>query len=280
MKYLKIFFTTLRGMATLLSSLCCLSRFSVVKSVVLEGEEEILDIFAGLDEKQIFLELKNFFVCNIQDFLHLDRVLRRRSTSLSELGQSLLLSSEHSLDVEPLLVELSGIVLTDSFSNVIILCSGVGGIEVFSEVLLEINKIGLANRFGLLDQVVLNILSAVQIVLVGFFVHCHLVISLVVNSFSHELVLLHSDHFLDVLLDQLKQVDVGLLLNILVIGVDLSLKFIFDVEEFTDVFLTDLLQPLVHGTFHFFVVTNLVGVWENTGAHLLGERGESTSWTN
>lgn len=261
-------------------SLCfSISNHSVVgKLVMLESKEEILNIFTRLDEKEIFLELKNFFVGDIQDLRHLDVIFRRSSTSGSKLGQSFLLGSEHSLDVEPLLVVFSGLVLADSFSDVIDIID-VGTVE-FTEVLLEIDWVWLADGLGLLDEVVLDILSAVQVSFVGSLVHGNLVVSLVVDSFSHVLVLLHSNNLLDVLFDELEQVDVSLFLDVLIVRVDLSLELVLDVEQLTNVFLTDFLESLVHVTFNVLFVTNLVGLWEDAGAYLLGKRRECSTWTN
>lgn len=273
----KIFFTNkllYRAVGLFIS----VSNHSVVgKLVMLESKEEILNILTRLDEKEIFLELKNFFVGDIQDLRHLDMVFRRSATSGSKLGQSFLLGSEHSLDVEPLLVVFSGLVLADSFSDVIDIID-VGTVEL-TEELLEIDWVWLANGLGLLDQVVLDILSAVQVSFVGSLVHGDLIVSLVVDSFSHVLVLLHSHNLLDVLLDELEQVDVSLFLDVLIVRVDLSLELVLDVEQLTNVFLTDFLESLVHVTFDVLFVTNLVGLWEDASAHLLGERGEGSTWT-
>lgn len=273
----KIFFTN-KLLYRAVGLFFSVSNHSVVgKLVMLESKEEILNILTRLDEKEIFLELKNFFVGDIQDLRHLDMVFRRSATSGSKLGQSFLLGSEHSLDVEPLLVVFSGLVLADSFSDVIDIID-VGTVEL-TEELLEIDWVWLANGLGLLDQVVLDILSAVQVSFVGSLVHGDLIVSLVVDSFSHVLVLLHSHNLLDVLLDELEQVDVSLFLDVLIVRVDLSLELVLDIEQLTNVFLTDFLESLVHVTFDVLFVTNLVGLWEDASAHLLGERGEGSTWT-
>ena len=247
---------------------------------MLESKEEIFNIFSGLDEKEIFLKFKNLIIGDIKDLGHLNVVLWGGTTSGSQLGESLLLMGEHGLNLKPLFVVDSGLILTDSLGNVIETWVNVGHIEVLSKVFLEVNWVGLANGLSLLDKVILNVLSAVQISFVGLLVHCDLIVSLIVNSFSHVLVLFHSNHFLDVLLNKVEQVNVGLLLDVLIIRVDFSLELVLDVEQLTNVLLTDLLEFLIHVTFNIIVVTDLIGLWKDAGAYLLGQRREGTSGSN
>ena len=184
---------------------------------MLESEEKILNIFSGLNEKEIFLKLKNLIVRNIKNLGHLNVVLGGGTSSSSQLGESLLLMSEHGLDLEPLFVVDSGLILTDSLGDVIETWVNVCGVEVLSEVFLEVNWVRLADSLSLFDKVILNVLSAVQVGFVSLLIHSDLIVSLIVNSFSHVLVLLHSNHFLDILLNEVQQVNVSLLLDVLIV---------------------------------------------------------------
>ena len=108
-------------------------------------------------------------------------------------------------------------------------------VELF-EILVEFLWGRLTNGFGLFHEVIGDLISAKLISCVGLLVQNHLLGILIVDSFSHVLVLFQSDHFLDKPLDNCDQ----LLVNFwLILGGPFG-ELVSLSEQFFNILLSDL----------------------------------------
>ena len=138
-------------------------------------------------------------------------------------------------------------------------------VELF-EILVELLWGRLTNGLSLLHEVIGDLISAKLISSVSLLVQDHLLGILIVDSFSHVLVLFQSDHFLDIPFDNCDQ----LLVNFwLILGGPLG-ELVSLSEQFFNILLSDLSKFLIDFTFHLGFVTISVCVGIARGAYLFG----------
>jgi hypothetical protein len=225
----------------------------------LESKEDILDIFSGIDEEFIFNVL--LLICWCSKF--------REESELISAGISILLGNlkgffllgEFRLKLSIHSVESFSHSLWNLFTDfltVFLLEFNTKLSEEFIEIFLR----WVANGLGLLDKVILNFSFAVDVVLVGFFVHDHLSFLLIEESFSHVFVLFQSHGLLNELLDDFYKFFVGvLLINLSRLSFGFFLKLVFLIEKFFDVLFSDTSQIFIDLGFNLRFITKVVGVW-------------------
>ena len=225
----------------------------------LKSKEDILDIFSGIDEEFIFNVL--LFVCWSRKFREESEFISTGISILLGNFKGFFLLGEFRLKLSVHSVESFSHSLWDlltDFLTVFLLEFNTKLSEEFIEVFLR----WVANSLGLLDKVILNFSFAVDVVLIGFFVHDHLSFLLIEKSFSHVLVLFQSHGFLNELLDDFDKFFVGVLfIDLSGLSFGFFLKLVFLIEKFFDVFLSDSFQIFIDLGFNLRFITKVVSMW-------------------
>jgi|TARA_B110000305_G_C19226661_1_gene533169 hypothetical protein len=198
-------------------------------------------------------------------------LLDERLVFLSEIAVVLdfhnlsFISLEIILNVVPGLEMLFASTLRNSLLDIMGVAAIIVDVELF-EILVELLWGRLTNGFSLLHEVIGDLISAKLIFGVSLLVQDHLLGILIVDSFSHVLVLLQSDHFLDIPFDNCDE----LLVNFwLILGGSFG-ELVSLSEQFFNILLSDLSKFFIDFTFHLGFVTISVCVGIARGADLFG----------
>jgi hypothetical protein len=145
---------------------------------------------------------------------------------------------------------------------------------------LELFSCWFANRLSLLHEVVGDLISTVVVFLIGFLVKNGLLLLLIINSFSHVLIFLKSDHLFDELFDQRDQIFISLFLLDLSSVSGPSCELVLENKQFFNILFSSTFQIFIYFWFHLLVVTVVIGLWEWVSADFLSEGDECSSWSN
>ena len=149
--------------------------------------------------------------------------------------------------------------------------------HVFIEILFR----WVANSLGLFNEVIFNFKFTVEVILIGFFIHNWLICSLIVKSFSHMLVLFKSNCLCNESWDNFYEFLIGVLLVCWsCFSFNFLNKLVFVIEKFFNVIFSHLSQVFVDLGFSLRFITKSISMWVQTGAKFLGERDNTSSWSD
>ena len=145
---------------------------------------------------------------------------------------------------------------------------------------MELLSSWFANSLSLLHEVVSDFISAVVVFLIGFLVKNGLLLLLIINSFSHVLIFLKSDHLFDEFLDQRDQIFICLFLLDLSSVSGPSCELILENKQFFNVLFSSRFQVFIYFWFHLLVITIVIGLWEWVSADFLRQGDKCSSWSD